>query len=62
MAKQGDGRGTMRADTSIHQKGMKTRMPAAVDKSMKLGKASVNDDATRSGTAPTPKSLGDRCA
>ena len=53
---------SMAADTSIHQKGMKTRAVEPVDKSMGLGKASVNDDATRSSTAKTPKTLGDRCA
>lgn len=62
MSKQGDGSGSMKSDTSIHQKGMRDRSPQPVDKSMRLGKASVNDDATRSGTAPTPKSLGERCA
>lgn len=62
MAKQGDGSGSMKADTSLHQKGMRTRSPEPVDKSMKLGRASVNDDATRNSTAPTPKTLGERCA
>lgn len=61
-SKMGDGRGSMAATTDIHPKGMKTRSPEPVDKSMKLGKASVNDGATRDSTAPTPKTLGDRCA
>ena len=62
MARQGDGSGSMAAETSIHQKGMKTRAVEPVDKSMGLGKASVSNDATRNSTAPTPKTLGDRCA
>ena len=62
MSKQGDGSGSMAAETSIHQKGMRDRSPEPVDKSMRLGKASVNDDTTRSGVAPTPKTLGERCA
>lgn len=62
MARQGKGDGSMAADTSIHQKGMKTRSPDAVDKSMGLGRASVNDEATRSSVAPTPKTIGERCA
>jgi hypothetical protein len=48
--------------TSVHGKGMRDRAAEPVDKSMKLGKASVNDEATRSGVAPTPKTLGERCA
>lgn len=60
--RQGDGRGSMAAETSIHQKGMKTRAVEPVDKSMKLGKGSVNDEATRDGVAKTPKTLGGRCA
>lgn len=64
MAKHGklSGESGMAAETCIHQKGMKTRSPEGVDRSMKLGKASVSEDATRSGTAPTPKTIGDRCA
>ena len=63
MAKrQGDGSGSMAAETSLHQKGMKTRSADFPDASTKLGKASVNNEATRSSTAPTPKTLGERCA
>ena len=62
MAKMGSGSGSMAAETSLRQKGMKTMAPDSVDASMKLGKASVNEGATRSETAPTPKTLGDRCA
>ena len=63
MAKQlGGGSGGMAAQTDIHQKGMRDRAAEPVDKSMGLGKGSVNNDATRSSTAPTPKTLGERCA
>ena len=62
MARQGNGSGSMAAQTDIHQKGMKTRSPEPVDRSMKLGKGSVNDEATRDGVAKTPKTLGGRCA
>lgn len=60
--KVGSGRGSMASTTDIHPKDMKTRSAAGVDKSMKLGKASVNDEAVRKETAATPKTLGDRCA
>lgn len=62
MAKMGSGSGGMAAETSLRQKGMKDSSPDSVDASMKLGKASVNEGATRSETAPTPKTLGDRVA
>lgn len=62
MARQGDGKGSMASETTLHQKGMKTRVPSATDASTKLGKASVNDEATRSSVAPTPKTIGERCA
>jgi hypothetical protein len=52
----------MASETTLHQKGMKTRMPSATDASTKLGKASVNDEPTRSSVAPTPKTIGERCA
>ena len=42
--------------------GMTRKNPPGVDKSMSCGKGSVNQDATRSGTAPTPKTLGPRDA
>ena len=60
MARQGDGKGSMAAETRIHQKGMKTREPAAVDASMKCKGGSVNDESTRKETAATPKTLGPR--
>ena len=60
--KIGSGSGSMAAETSLRQKGMKTRSAEFPDKSMGLGKASVNNDATRKETAPTPKTLGERCA
>jgi len=53
---------SMAAETSIHQKGMRDRSVEPVDASMKLGKKSVNDEPTRSSTAPTPKTIGERCA
>ena len=62
MARQGDGSGSMRAETSVHQSGMKTRMPSATDASTKPQGGSVNDDTTRKSAAPTPASLGGRCA
>lgn len=42
--------------------GLKDKSAKASDKSSAVPKGSVNDDATRSGVAPTPKSLGGRCA
>lgn len=62
MAKMGSGSGSMAAETSLRQKGMSTKSPDSPDASMKLGKASVNEGATRSETAPTPKTLGERTA
>jgi hypothetical protein len=58
----GSGSGSMAAETSLRQKGMSTKSAVFPDASTKLGKASVNDGATRSETAPTPKTLGDRTA
>lgn len=43
-------------------KGLTTRMPSASDSSTKLGKESVNSDATRSETAPADSTIGPRCA
>lgn len=44
-------------------KGLTNDSPSASDKSTKLPKgSSVNQDATRTGTAPSPKSLGPRAA
>jgi hypothetical protein len=57
MARQGDGSGGMSAETTLRQKGMKTRSAEPPGK-MKMG-GSVNDEATRKETAPTPKTLGD---
>jgi hypothetical protein len=57
MARQGDGSGSMKAETTLHQKGMKTRNPDPPGK-MKMG-GSVNDEATRKETAPTPRTIGD---
>jgi hypothetical protein len=60
MANVGSGRGSMAAQTKIHQSGMKVRSPAAVDASMKCKGGSVNSESTRSSTAATPKTLGPR--
>lgn len=43
-------------------KGLSRKNPAGVDKSMGMGSRSVDADATRSGVAPTPKTLGPRDA
>jgi hypothetical protein len=43
-------------------KGLSVKCPPATDSSMKLGKESVNSEATRSETAPADKTLGPRCA
>ena len=40
--------------------GLKTRNPPASDKSMRLPGHSIDSDATRGKTAPTPKTLGPR--
>lgn len=53
---------SMAAETSLRQKGMSTKSAEFPDASTKLGKASVNEGATRSETAPTPKTLGERTA
>ena len=62
MARQGSGKGSMASETTLHQKGMKTREPAAVDASMKCKGGSVNNDTTRKEVAPQPKTLGPRVA
>lgn len=48
---------------SLHH-GMKNTSPKASDKSHRMfgGGGSTSRDTTRSGTAPTPKTLGGRCA
>jgi hypothetical protein len=43
-------------------KGLTTKAPPAVDSSMKLGKQSVNSEATRSETAPNEPTIGPRTA
>ena len=63
MAKNGHGgHSSHAAETTLHQKGMKVREPAAVDASMRCKGGSVNSDTTRKETAPTPKTLGPRNA
>ncbi len=43
-------------------KGLSNKSPPAEDRSMKLGKESVNSDATRSETAPNEPTIGPRTA
>ena len=43
-------------------KGLTNKSAPASDSSMKLGKQSVNSEATRSETAANEKTLGPRCA
>ena len=57
MAKQGSGSGGMASETTLHQKGMKTRGSDPPGKMPMKG--SVNDEATRKETAPTPRTIGD---
>ena len=58
MTKQGDGSGSMKTTTSLKQG--TTRSASFPDKSMGLPRSpSVNQDAVRSETAPTPKTIGD---
>ena len=52
----------MKPATTSLKGGLTRKEPKGEDSSMKLGKGSVNDGATRSGVAPTPKSLGPRTA
>lgn len=42
--------------------GLKRDLPPGTDKSMTSPPGRVNDNSTRSGPAPTPKSLGPRTA
>ena len=51
------------ADKGGYQSGMSNKSPKASDSSTKpQTSASVNDDATRTSVAPTPKTLGPRTA
>ena len=43
-------------------KGLTNRSPEACDSSMKLGKESVNSEATRKETAPAQATIGPRTA
>lgn len=43
-------------------KGLSVKCPPAVDSSQKLGKQSVNSEATRSEIAPNVPAQGPRCA
>lgn len=43
-------------------KGLSKKSPEPCDSSMKLGKESVNSEATRSETAPAEKTIGPRTA
>ncbi len=51
----------MKGSGSMH-KGMSVKSPPATDSSMKLGKESVNSEATRSETAPQQPTIGPRTA
>jgi hypothetical protein len=43
-------------------KGLSNKSPPASDSSMKLGKESVNSEATRSEASSPPTTIGPRCA
>lgn len=58
----GSGKAANKAPTTSLHKGLSTRAPAAQDKSMSNKGGSVNDNATRSTTAKTLRSLGPRVA
>lgn len=49
-------------ETTLHQKGMIRNEPNAVDASTRVHGRTVDDEATRSSTAPTPGTLGPRTA
>lgn len=49
------------AQTSLY-KGLTRKRVKCCDSSMDLTKKSVNDEAVRAATAPTPKTLGPRAA
>ena len=51
----------MAESKSLHD-GLKTKSPPSTDASMKPPSGSVNTDAVRTSTAPTPKTLGPRTA
>jgi hypothetical protein len=55
----GSGKSNIKVTTDLH-KGLKVTAPKAIDKSYKYKGGSVNDDATRTSVARTPKSLGPR--
>lgn len=42
--------------------GLTKKSPPATDSSSKYPGGSVNSDTTRTSTAPTPKTIGGRCA
>lgn len=46
---------------NMHE-GLKTRSPSGTDKSMGIPAGNTVNEKTRDGVAPTPKTLGDRCA
>lgn len=47
--------------TNLHS-GLTRKAPAGVDKSMSMKGGSVDKDTTRGSVAPSPKTLGGRCA
>jgi hypothetical protein len=61
--KQGDGKesSTGVGKTRLHD-GLQTRSASATDASTKPKGGSVNDEPTRKSVAPTPGSIGGRCA
>ena len=50
------------SQTTLHQGGMKNHSAANPDSSMRCSGPSVDSNATRGETAPTPRSLGPRSA
>lgn len=59
--KMNGGSGGMVAMTNMHA-GLSRKNPPGVDKSMKLPGKSIDKDALRGGTAPSPRTLGPRNA
>lgn len=51
----------MANETNLHA-GLKTKSPPATDKSFGIPKGNTVNEQTRTSTAPSPKTLGDRSA
>lgn len=58
----GSGKSSSTASVTDLHAGLYVKAPKAIDSSMKLGSASVNDGATRGEVAKTPPTLGPRTA